>query len=74
MAARRKKDKSPVFLTSWDKVPLMVDTGYLMALFRISRETARKMCVSGALPAVKLNDQWYVNKKDLMTICGERVE
>lgn len=70
---RTKTKKEPIYLTSWADVPVVVDCGYIARIFAISKETARKLCVSGALPAFMLAGRWYINKKDIMIFCGERV-
>ncbi len=59
------------YVTDWGQVPVVVDLGYLAMLLGCSRENARKLCVSNAIPAFKVGDMWRVNKRELMKLCGE---
>ena len=66
---RKNQRGMPQYVTSWEEVPLMVDTGYIARLFGVCKETARRLCMTGELPAFKLCEQWYVSKEALMIFC-----
>ena len=66
-----KGDNMKELITSWEKVPVVIDIGYVANLLRVSIETVRKACINGSLPAFKVNGMWRINKKDLMIFCGE---
>ena len=64
-----KKPKR-MLVMSWDEVPVVVDLPYIAYILGVSKEQVRKYCLSGVLPAFKLDKTWRINKQDLMKFCG----
>lgn len=64
--------RKKVFVTSWENVPVIIDVGLVAQILGVSDETIRKACVTGELPAFKINKMWRIKKSDLMVFCGEK--
>ena len=58
----RKKE----FIYNWDEIPVVVDLAYVAAMFRVSRETVRKLLCDGEIKGFKVGEQWRIRKDDLM--------
>lgn len=58
-----KRLKNRVY--NWDEVPAIIDIPYAMMLLGCSRETIRRECQNGGLPAFKVGDMWRIRKDAL---------
>ena len=56
--------------SEWDDVPSLLTSEELVNILRIGPQTIRKMLKAGKIPAVKVGQEWRVNKKDLMEYMG----
>lgn len=59
------KRKSKDLVYNWDEVPAIIDIPYAMMLLGCSRETIRRECQNGGLPAFKVGDMWRIRKDAL---------
>lgn len=60
------KRKAKDLVYNWDDVPVIIDIPYAMMLLGCSRETIRRECQNGGLPAFKVGDMWRIRKEDLI--------
>jgi excisionase family DNA binding protein len=66
---RMRQEREKMF-TSWDEVPVTVDTRSAAKLLGVLPETVRKKVAAGEIPAYKIAREWRINKSDLMALCG----
>ena len=53
------------YITDWSKVPVLIDVPYAMVLLGMSRPTVSRLCQNGDLPAVKIGEQWRIDRDKL---------
>ena len=66
---RMRQEREKMF-TSWDEVPVTVDTRSAAKLLGVLPETVRRKVADGKIPAFKIAREWRINKSDLMALCG----
>lgn len=66
---RMRQEREKMF-TSWDEVPVTVDTRSTAKLLGVLPETVRRKVADGKIPAYKIAREWRINKSDLMALCG----
>jgi hypothetical protein len=49
----------------WCDLPQLIDCEQTARILNISLRAAQKQCKEGRLPAVKVNNKWYVNTETL---------
>ena len=59
------------YITNWDKVPVLIDIPYAMVLLGMSRPTVTNLCKNGDLPAVKIGEQWRIDRDKLKSYIKE---
>lgn len=52
--------------SEWDDVPSLLTSKDLADILRVSPQTVRILCRNGKIPAVKVGQEYRVNKVDLM--------
>lgn len=53
-------------VTNWDKVPILVDYGWVCNIFNVTEPTVRRWVKEGKLKARKVGRQVRFAKEDLM--------
>lgn len=56
--------------TSWDDIPIVFDLPYVAVILGVCPETARRLVQKGTIKAIKVENQWRINKQDLMCYLG----
>ncbi len=49
---------------------LLITPAEAAAIMRVSDRTVTRMCNDGTLKAVKVREQWRINREALLTTCG----
>lgn len=57
--------KSPWRVITWEEFPLTLTTKDMAVILNVSKESARKYCESGVLPAKKIGKVWRISKDKL---------
>ena len=60
--------KKNIYYRDWNELPLILTLSQLAVLFDISYETAVKWAKNRKIPAVKVADEWRVEKNKIKEI------
>lgn len=73
-AKAKTKTKAPQRpITTWEQVPILMDTAYVAMLLGITQSEVRAMARTGELPAVRPGKRaWRFEKSALMNALGIR--
>ena len=59
---------------NWDQVPLVLGLQEVADLLRVHPNTAKKLCQTGKLPAVKVGRAWRVQRKAVKAMLADTYE
>lgn len=66
--------KKIIYYRDWDELPVLLTLSQVAILLDITLDTAQKWAKKGKIPAVKIADQWRVEKQAIQNMFNQNRE
>lgn len=57
------------YITSYDEIPLLVDTAYVANLLRLNIQAVQKYCATGKIKATRCGRTYRIPKSEVIRLC-----
>ena len=66
--------KKIIYYRDWDELPVLLTLSQVAILFDMTLDTDQKWAKKGKIPAVKIADQWRVEKQAIQNMFNQNRE